>query len=97
MAREGERLHTKFHLNVFIVSASGSQNSEFWANFDIWGLLYQPLLPMRAKFGSLEHTNGIRLPAKFSLDRFILSPSGGENSHILPFLQHAAMFALQAL
>ena len=40
---QGLQLHAKFHLNVFIVSASGSQKkTEFWANFDIWGLLYQP-------------------------------------------------------
>ena len=29
-------LHTKFHVNVFIVSTSGGQNPQFWANFDIW-------------------------------------------------------------
>jgi len=39
LTKEGggvERLHAKFHLNVFIVSASGGQ-TQFWANFDIWG------------------------------------------------------------
>jgi len=30
-----ERLHAKFHLNVFIVSASRGQKPQFWANFDI--------------------------------------------------------------
>ena len=38
--REGgevERLYAKFHLNVFIVSASGGQKPQFWANFDILG------------------------------------------------------------
>jgi len=47
------------------------------------------LLPMKAKFGMLEaeQTHGLRLHAKFRLDRFILSmsPSGGENPQILPF------------
>jgi len=38
-----------------------------------------------AKFGVLEHTRGIRLRAKFRLDRFIMSPSGGEKSQFLPF------------
>ena len=32
---EVERLYAKFHLNVFIVSASGGQKLQFWANFDI--------------------------------------------------------------
>ena len=26
----------------FIVSASGGRKSQFWANFDSWGLLYRP-------------------------------------------------------
>jgi len=39
------------------------------------------------KFGVLEQTHGhsICLRAKFSLDQFIVSPSGGEKSQILPF------------
>ena len=38
------RLHVraKFHLKVFIVSASSVQKPQFWANFDFWGLLYRP-------------------------------------------------------
>ena len=40
---QGLHLQAKFHLNVFIVSASGSQKPQFWANFDIFGgLLYRP-------------------------------------------------------
>jgi len=40
--REGEvkRLYAEFHLNVFIVSASGDRKPQFWINVDIWGLLY---------------------------------------------------------
>ena len=53
-------------------------------NFDIRGLLYRPLSPVRAKFRALEQTHDIRLLAKFRLERFILSPSGGENPHFLP-------------
>ena len=30
-------LHTIFHLNVFIVSASSGQKPQFWANFDFSG------------------------------------------------------------
>ena len=52
--REVECLHAKFHLNVFIVSASGDQKPQFWANFDTFGRsCIDPLLPMRAKFGML--------------------------------------------
>ena len=40
---------------------------------------------MRAKFGMLQQTHRTRLPAKFRLDRFILSSCGGENSQFLPF------------
>jgi len=34
---QGLHLQAKFHLIVFIVSASGSQKPQFWANFDILG------------------------------------------------------------
>jgi len=40
---------------------------------------------MRAKFGMLEQTQVLYLRAKFRLDRFILSPSVGENLQFLPF------------
>jgi len=39
---QGLHLCAIFHLNVFIVSASGRQKPQFLANFDIWGLLYRP-------------------------------------------------------
>ena len=66
--------------------ASVGQKPQFGANFDIWGHLYRPRLPMRAKFSVLEQTDGIRfLRAKFHVDQFILSPSGGEKLKILPF------------
>ena len=37
-----------------------------------------PLLPIRAKFGGLEQTQGLHLPAKFHLNVFIVSASGGQ-------------------
>ena len=80
---QGLHLPAKFHLNVFIVSASGGQKLQFWANFDIFGgSCIDALLPMRAKFGGLQQTHGLRLHAKFCLYRFILSPSGGEKNPI---------------
>jgi len=51
---QGLHLHAKFHLNVFIVLASGGQKPQFWANFDIFGGSYtDPISPMRAKFDVL--------------------------------------------
>ena len=38
-------------LNVFIVSASGGQQPQFWANFG--GSCVDPILPMRVKSGVL--------------------------------------------
>jgi len=37
--KQNGRLHlrVKFHLKVFIVSASSGQKPQFWANFDFWG------------------------------------------------------------
>ena len=56
----GIRLHAKFHLNAFVVSASGGQKTQFWANFDIFGAsCTDPVLAMRAKFGVLEQTQGL--------------------------------------
>jgi len=42
--KQTRRLHlcAKFHLKMFIVSVSSNQKPQFWANFDIWGLLYRP-------------------------------------------------------
>ena len=51
---EDVHLQAKFHLNAFIVSASGGQKPQCWANFDIFGgSCTDPLLPMRVKFGDL--------------------------------------------
>ena len=71
---------------MFIVSASSGQKPQLWANFDIFGgSCTKPLLPMTAKFGVLHQTHGVRFRAKFCLDRFISSPSGGENPQFFPF------------
>ena len=51
---QGLHLQANFHLNVFIVLATGGQKPQFRANFDIFGgSCTDPLLPMRAKFGEL--------------------------------------------
>ena len=89
---EAEGLHAKFHVNVFIVSASSGQKSQFLANFDTWGLLYtDPLLPMKVKFGVLKQTERLHVHAEFHLNMFIVfivSHSGGHKTqcwHIFNF------------
>jgi len=83
---QGLHLQAKFHLNVFSVSASGGQKPQFSANFDIFGSSCTDfLLPMRAKFGILYSRPTVYVPAKFRLDRFILSSCGGEKPQFLPF------------
>ena len=76
---QGLHLPAKFHLNVFIVSAPNGQKPQFWANFDTFGRsCTDPLLPMRAKFGGVEQTQGLHLHAKFHLNVFIVSASDGQ-------------------
>ena len=75
---QGLHLQAKFHLNVFIVSASGGQKPQFLANCDTFGSsCTDPLLPMRAKFGVLEQNQGLHLHTKFHVNVFIVSASGG--------------------
>ena len=68
---QGLHLQAKFHLNVFIESLCWLPvaKKQFWAYFDIFGgSCTNPLLPMRAKFGVLQQTHGVRLHAKFYLN-----------------------------
>ena len=46
-------------------------------------LLYQPHLPMRVKLGGLEQTQGLHFHAKFHLNVFIVSASGGQKPQYL--------------
>ena len=78
-----ERLHlrAKFHLKVFIVSASSGRKPQFWANVDFWGgSCTDPLLPMKVKFGALKQTDRLHLQVEFHLNVFIVSPSGGRKT-----------------
>ena len=55
-----------------------AKNHNFGQIFTFWGLLYRPPLPMRAKFGVLEQTQGLHLQAKLHLNVFIVSACGGQ-------------------
>jgi len=97
---QGLHLPAKFHLNVSIVSASGGQKTTIFGKFGHFGSsCMDPLLLMRAKFGVLLQTHGLRLHAKFRVDRCILSPSGGKKNnfcHILPYfgLRHLVVLPI---
>ena len=84
---QGLHLPAKFHLNVFIVSASGDQKPQFWANFDTFrSSSTDPLLPIRVKIGVLEQIQGLHLPAKCHLNVFIVSAPGGQKPHFWQIL-----------
>ena len=85
--------HTKFHLNVFIVSASGGQKKntilgKFWYLTDS---CTDPLIPMMAKFGVLEQTHSLRSLYKFPYYTSFVSiglfcrPLAVKKPQILPF------------
>jgi len=46
---QGLHCHAKFHLNVFIVSASGDQKPQLWASFDFWGAFVPTPFTNRAR------------------------------------------------
>ena len=76
---QGLHLQAKFHLNGFIVSASGGQKPQFWANFDtFWGLLYRPAFTDEGQIWCVGADQGLHLPAKFHVNVFIVSVSGGK-------------------
>ena len=52
---------------------------------DLWKFSFLQFIPTRRQ----------RLGAKFRLDRFILSPSGGEKHQILPFLDFGVLWCRQ--
>ena len=75
------RLHlrAKFHLTVFIVSASSVQKPQFWANIDFWGSCTDPLLPMRAKSGVLQLTTADVYVSKFVSIGLFYRPLAAKN------------------
>ena len=75
-------LHAKFHLNVFIMSASGGQKPQFLAHFDIWGPLYRPPFTDEGQFGVLKQTEHLHLRAKFHLHVFVMSASSGQKPQL---------------
>ena len=80
---QGLHLQAKFHVNVFIVSASGGQNHNFGHILTLMDSCTGVLLPMRVKFGVLEQTQGLHLHAKFHLNAFTESATGGQKTTIL--------------
>ena len=77
---QGLHLQAKFHLNVFIVSASGGQKTTILGTFcHFWGLLYRPPFTDEGQIWCvLEQTQGLHLQAQFHLNVFIVSASRGQ-------------------
>ena len=79
---EVERLQAKFHLNVFIVSASGGQNNNFLPILTFWGLLY------RSAFTDEGQISCARVDAR-SIRQAYLSSSGIEKTNFTILLNSA--------
>ena len=63
-----------------------AKNHNFVQMLNFWGgSCTGPFLPMRVKYGALEQTERLHLRAKFNLNVFIVSPSGGQKPQF--FLQ----------
>ena len=61
-----------------------AKNHNYGANFDgVGGSSIDPILPMRVKFSVPEQTQGLHLHAKFHLNGFIVSASGGQKPHFV--------------
>ena len=58
-----------------VLSKNHNFGGKFW---HFWGSCTDPLLTMRAKFGVLEQNEGLHLQAKFHMNVFIVSASGGQ-------------------
>ena len=56
-----------------------AENHNFGQIFTFGSSCTDRLLPMKVKFGALEQTERLHLRAKFNLNVFIVSPSGGQN------------------
>ena len=52
--KQTDRLHLQADLNVFIVSPSGGQKPQFWANFEFLGLLYRLPFTDKGQIGCPE-------------------------------------------
>ena len=76
---QGLHLHGKFHLNVFIVSASGGQKTQFGQILIFGGSCTDPFTDEGEIWCAIAD-HGVRLRAKFCLDRFILSNSVGKKT-----------------
>ena len=67
-------------MNVFIVSASGGQNPQFLANFDVWGLPYQPPFTNEGQIWCAV-ADPWSTHTKSHLNVFVGSATGGQKKH----------------
>ena len=75
-----------------------AENHDFWQILTFGGSCTGPLLPMRVTFGGLKQTERLHLRAKFHLNVFILSASGGKPKNTIlanfDFWEHLDRFIL---
>ena len=81
---QSRHLGAKFHLNMFIVSASGGQKPQFWANFDNWGgaPVPTPFTDNGQIWCAIDQTQGLHLHAEFHLNVLIVWAAGGQKPQI---------------
>jgi len=72
---EVEGLHAKFHLNAFILSASGVQKPQFWANLDFWWAIYK--YKSRSVYSIALWRRKTPIFAIFGLRHLVMSTVGG--------------------
>ena len=79
---QGLHLHAKFHLNVFIVSASRGQKTQFCPNFDFLGAPVPTPFTDDSEIWCAIADLWYTLTCQISC---ILAPSGGENPNFCRF------------
>ena len=92
---QGLHLPAKFHLNVFIVSASGGQKPQFWAKFDIWGLLYRPPFTDESQIWCARADPRYTLTCQISPPSVYSVALWRQNAQSLPFLDFGILWCRQ--
>jgi len=63
----GSLVNAIFHRGWYLLAAIyGCTQRQIRPNFEVWGLLYQPPSPIRAKFGLQVDVHGVHLNSKFT-------------------------------
>ena len=74
-----------------------AKNHNFGQILTFGGSCTDPLLPMKVRFGVLLQTDRLHLHAKFYLNVFIVSPSGGQKPQFLANFEFSGLLYLLPL